>query len=89
MWYIFVPQLIFRNPRKSSIKNTEIIIMRCTAFLGGNDEALLDKWKIDRKKALRLARKRKPEDERARVKRAAHGTLKLPPVAFTPTISLA
>jgi hypothetical protein len=36
MLYVLLPQLIFRNPRKSSIKNTEIIIMRCIANLGGN-----------------------------------------------------
>jgi hypothetical protein len=43
MWYILLPQLIFRNPGQSSIKNTEIIIMRCTAFLGGNYGALSNK----------------------------------------------
>jgi hypothetical protein len=36
MCYIHLPQLIFRNPGKSSIKNTEIITMRCINFLGGN-----------------------------------------------------
>jgi hypothetical protein len=67
MWYILLPQLKFRNPGKSSKKNTEITIMRCVAFLGGNYGALLNKWDTDRNKALlRPARKRKPEDEKAR-----------------------
>jgi hypothetical protein len=50
--------------------------MRCIAFLGGNYGALLNKWEIDRKKALlRPARKRKPEDERTCLKRATDGIL--------------
>jgi hypothetical protein len=71
--------LIFRNPCKSSIKNTEIIIMRCTAFLGGNYGALFNKRETDRKKAiLHPARKRKPEDEKARL-RATDGILDAKP----------
>jgi hypothetical protein len=61
MWYVLLPQLIFRNPRKSSMTYTEIITMRCFAFLGGNYGALLNK--------------RKPEDEKARLKRATDGIL--------------
>jgi hypothetical protein len=64
IWSIILPQLIFRNLRMNSIKKTEIIIMRRTAFLGRNYGALLNMWETDRKKALRLARKRKPEDEK-------------------------
>jgi hypothetical protein len=80
MWYILLPQLIFRNPGKNLIKNTEIIITRCTAFLGGNYGALVNKWETDRKKALlRPARKRKPEDEKARLKRATDGILNAKP----------
>jgi hypothetical protein len=78
MLYVRLPQLIFRNRGKSSIKNTENITMRCTAFLGGNYGALLNKWQTDRKKALlRPARKRKPEDEKARLKRATNGIVDL------------
>jgi hypothetical protein len=79
MWYVLLPQLIFRNHCKSSITKTEIIILRCTAFLGGNHGALLKMWETDRKKALCLARKRKPEDEKPRVKRATHDVLKAKP----------
>jgi hypothetical protein len=62
------------------VKNTEIIIMRCTAFLGGNYGALLNKWETDLKKALlRPARKQKPEDEKARLKRATDGILDAKP----------
>jgi hypothetical protein len=72
--------VIFQNPGKSSIKNTEIITMRCTAFLGGNDRAYLNKWETDRKKVLLdPARKRKPEDEGARLKRATNGILDAKP----------
>jgi hypothetical protein len=53
--------------------------LRCTAFLGGNYGALFNKWETDRKKALCLARKRMPEDEETRVKRAAHEILKAKP----------
>jgi hypothetical protein len=41
------------------------LIMRCTAFLGGDYGALLNKWETNRKKVFCLARKQKPEDERA------------------------
>jgi hypothetical protein len=72
--------LTFRNPGKSSIKKTEIITMRCIAFLGRNYGALLNKWETNRKKALlRPARKRKPEDERAFLKRATDGILNAKP----------
>jgi hypothetical protein len=80
MWYILLPQLIIRNPGKTSTKNTEIIIMRCVDFLGGNYGALLNKWETDRKKALlRPTRKRKPEDEKARLKRATDDILNAKP----------
>jgi hypothetical protein len=80
MWYILLPQLIFRTPGKSSIMNTAIIIMRCTAFLDGYYGALLNKWEADRNKALlRPARKRKPEDEKARLKQATDGILNAKP----------
>jgi hypothetical protein len=44
MWYVPLHQVIFQDPRKSSIKNTEVIAMRCTAFFGGDYGALLKKW---------------------------------------------
>jgi hypothetical protein len=72
--------LIFRNPGKSSKKNNEIIIMRCTAFLNGNYGALLNKWEADLKKALlRPKRRRKPEDEKNRLKRATDDILNAKP----------
>jgi hypothetical protein len=76
MWYILLPQLIFRSPGKSSKKSNEIVIMRCVAFLNGNHGALLNKWEADRNKALlRPKRKRKPEKEKARLKRATDDIL--------------
>jgi hypothetical protein len=80
MWYILLPKLIFRTPGKSSKKNTEIIIMRCVNFLNGNYGALLNKWEANRNKALlRPRRKRKPEDEKARLKRATDDILNAKP----------
>jgi hypothetical protein len=74
MWYVLLPKLTFRNPGKSSMKITEIITMRCTAFLCGDCRALLNKWETDRRKAfLRPVRKRKPEVEGARLRRAKDG----------------
>jgi hypothetical protein len=83
MWYIPLPQLIFRNPGKSSKKNNEIIIMRCVEFLNGNYGALLNKWEADRNKALlRPNRTRKPEDEIARLKRATDDILNAKPLLY-------
>jgi hypothetical protein len=65
MWYVLLLQLNFRDPRKSSIKINETIIMRCATFLGGDFGALLNE--------------RKPEDERARIKQAAHEILAVKP----------
>jgi hypothetical protein len=80
MWYILLPQLIFRTPGKSSKKSNEIIIMRCVDFLNGNYGALLNKWEAYRNKALlRPKRKRKPEDEKARLKRATDDILNAKP----------
>jgi hypothetical protein len=42
MWYILLPQLIFRTPGKSPTKNNEIIITRCNAFLGGKLRGIIE-----------------------------------------------
>jgi hypothetical protein len=42
MRYVLLPQFILRNSRKSPIKNTGIINMRCTAFHGRNYGASLN-----------------------------------------------
>jgi hypothetical protein len=80
MCYILLPQLIFRTPGKSSKKNNEVIIIQCVAFLNGNYGALLNKWEADRNKALlRPRHKRKPEDEKAHLKRVTDDILNAKP----------
>ncbi len=74
--YAVLPQIIFRNPGRGNVKDAKITQQRLDQLIANEYRLLLEPWCADVRRLDLKTRKRQPDTEESRCKRAVDLTYK-------------